>query len=88
MGNRIAKDRELALEKKLAYATAKADISSFCEERGINGEQWFDISRFDGSDVESIAEFVKASVSEAVEYLTLIGKLQRHPKKPNLVQVL
>jgi hypothetical protein len=70
------------LEKRMAYETARADIGSFCYGHVVKKQQWFDLSKLDECDIDSVREFTKKAVDEAVEYLELRELLVRHPSKP------
>lgn len=69
---RIAK-----LERQLAYTCARSDIASYCIGHIKSGKQWFDIKL--ACTKGALNKVMAEDVAAAVEYLELIGSLERHP---------
>lgn len=73
----IVSDRELALEKKLALENAQGSITSFCAR--VRGGKWW--------DTKAAGDPEEGFVEEAIEYLLLIDRIERHPTMTHLVRL-
>lgn len=71
--------RKVELAHKLGHKWAKYYIEASCVLERREGGQWFDLN-------DAICPS-DGGLNEAVEYLELMGMLQRHPDHRNLVQV-
>ncbi|WP_263418702.1 hypothetical protein [Terriglobus albidus] len=71
--------RKVELAHKLAYRWAKEEIESECAMIQTEIGRWFNLD-------DCICESDEA-IAEAVEYLELMGLLERHPEHRNLVIV-
>lgn len=76
----VAKEQRMTeLEKLLAYEWAKADIESLCLGYVVEAKRWFEVL---AAPDESEGAFIQERVDLGLEYLTLRGLIERHPRAP------
>jgi hypothetical protein len=77
-----ATTRIAELEAELAYNCARTDISSFCNGTVQSGKQWWVAKVPPCPRRPEMQRLEQVHVDRAIEYLGLIGLLERHPRQP------
>jgi hypothetical protein len=70
------------LEREMAVDCARCDIRSWCNGSVQDGKQWFVIKVRPCARMPEMQAIEQHGVNRAIEYLTLLGLIEVHPRQP------